>query len=358
MNKYVKRTLKILGIIAGSIVGIVLIFALVLTIGEYRPDDVEQVELTGQAEKSLTKGESITLLSWNIGYGGLSETADFFMDGGKGVRTQDEDQVKKNVQAVIDTIKEEQPEIVFLQEIDRNSTRSYGIDQVQTIGDAYSGYQSGFANNFKVLYMPIPIPPYGHINSGIMTLSKYSATKAERISLPCPFSWPIRLLQLKRCLLVERIPIKDSDKELVLVNLHLEAYDDGEGKVEQTKKLEELMQTEREKGNYVIAGGDFNQTFSNIDTGKYPLQSDDVLKCGEIDKSVFDPSWQFCMDTTYPTCRSLDRPYDRTDEKFQFYVIDGFIVSDNIKVESMETINKDFANSDHNPIKISFTLSE
>jgi len=187
MNKYVKRALKILGIIAGSIVGIVLIFALVLTIGEYRPDDVEQVGLTAGGNKTLAKGESITILSWNIGYGGLSETADFFMDGGKGVRTQDEDQVKANVQAVVDTIKEVQPEIVFLQEIDRNSTRSWGIGQVKTVGDAYPEYQSGFANNFKVLYMPIPIPPYGHIDSGIMTLSQYTATKAERISLPCPF---------------------------------------------------------------------------------------------------------------------------------------------------------------------------
>jgi hypothetical protein len=73
MNKYVKRALKILGIIAGSIVGIVLIFALVLTIGEYRPDDVEQVGLTAGGNKTLAKGESITILSWNIGYGGLSD---------------------------------------------------------------------------------------------------------------------------------------------------------------------------------------------------------------------------------------------------------------------------------------------
>ena len=50
------------------------------------------------------------------------------------------------------------------------------------------------------------------------------------MQLPCPFSWPTRIANLKRCLLVERIPIADSDKELVLVNLHLEAYDDGEGK--------------------------------------------------------------------------------------------------------------------------------
>ena len=43
MNKYLKRVLKILGITVGSIIAIVLIFVLVLTIAEYRPDDVERL---------------------------------------------------------------------------------------------------------------------------------------------------------------------------------------------------------------------------------------------------------------------------------------------------------------------------
>lgn len=47
----------------------------------------------------------------------------------------------------------------------------------------------------------------------------------------------------------------------MLVNLHLEAYDDGEGKIAQTKQLREFIQSEYEKGNYVIAGGDLNQVF-------------------------------------------------------------------------------------------------
>ena len=31
------------------------------------------------------------------------------------------------------------------------------------------------------------------------------------------------------------------------------------------------MDREVEKGNYVIASGDFNQTFSNVDTSMYPI---------------------------------------------------------------------------------------
>jgi endonuclease/exonuclease/phosphatase family metal-dependent hydrolase len=65
-------------------------------------------------------------------------------------------------------------------------------------------------------------------------------------------------------------------KYLVLVNLHLEAYDDGEGKKAQTEMLKQILQEEADQGNYVIAGGDFNQTFSGTDDSMYP----ELKACG------------------------------------------------------------------------------
>ena len=352
-----KKFLKIVGIVLGSLLAVVLLFVAVASIAEYRPADVETAALNGSANETLRAGEELTIVSWNTGYGGLSETADFFMDGGTGVRTQDKNKVIENVQTMISRIKQEDPDIVLLQEVDKSSTRSWHINQVERYEAGFTGFQSSFANNFKVLYMPFPMPPYGHIDSGIMTLSSYAATESTRVSLPCPFSWPVRTLNLKRCALVERIPVENSDKELVLINLHLEAYDSGEGKVAQTKMLVDLMQTELDKGNYVIAGGDFNQTFSSVDTSMYPLQGEGLWECGEIDTTAFSSDWQFLMDTTYPTCRSLDRALDREDSTFQYYMIDGFIVSNNITVSSMETLNEGFANTDHNPTKIVLTLN-
>lgn len=352
-----KKVLKLVGIILAAVVALVLLFVLAATVAEYRPADTEAVAPTGAGTAdAVSPGQTLRVLSWNMGYGGLSETADFFMDGGSGVRTQDRAQVAENVQAAIDLIAAEDADIVYLQEVDRNSTRSWHINELATISGAAAGYQSAFANNFRVMYMPFPLPPYGHIDSGICTLSRYNAADAARIQLPCPFSWPVSTLNLKRCLLVERIPVEGSDRELVLINLHLEAYDSGEGKIAQTKMLAELMQAEVDKGNYVIAGGDFNQSFSSVDTSMYPLQGNGLWECGEIDTTAFSSDWQFLMDTTHPTCRSLDRPYDRGDADFQFYMIDGFVVSSNVKVDSMETIDLDFVNSDHNPIRMTVTL--
>ena len=83
--------------------------------------------------------------------------------------------------------------------------------------------------------VPYPLPPIGRVTSGIMTFSSFEVSDAERIQLPCPFSYPIRLCNLKRCLIVSRIPIAGSEHELVIVNLHLEAYDSGEGKAAQLR---------------------------------------------------------------------------------------------------------------------------
>ena len=41
-----------------------------------------------------------------------------------------------------------------------------------------------------------------------------------------------------------RTKVKGTDKELVYINLHLEAYDSGAGKVAQTKALNKLLKQE------------------------------------------------------------------------------------------------------------------
>jgi endonuclease/exonuclease/phosphatase family metal-dependent hydrolase len=107
----------------------------------------------------------------------------------------------------------------------------------------------------------------------------------------------------------------------------------------------------------VIAGGDFNQTFSGVDSSMYPVISDDLWEAGAIDEESFDDSLQFVMDNSTPTCRSLDQPYAGSDkENFQYYMIDGFIVSSNLSVESVETMNLGFVSTDHNPVVMTVTL--
>ena len=363
-----KKAMKLIGAILLALILLIIGFFGVLSAVEYRPEVVMELTANGNGSETLdadllnpagegASPQELTFLSWNIGYSGLGSSADFFMDGGKGVRTQTKEQVQGNLEAFAAELEAENPDIIFLQEVDRNSTRSYRVDGVDFLSGRMADYQSAFASNFKVLFLPYPLPPIGKVDSGILTLSRYNSEKASRIQLPCPFSWPVRLVNLKRCLLAEYIPIEGSDRQLVLVNLHLEAYDSGEGKIEQTRVLASFLEEEYSKGNYVIAGGDFNQSFSGTDTSMYPVQGEGLWECGLLDESQFPGGWQFLMDNSVPSCRSLDRPYDPDDENFQYYLIDGFIVSPNVTAVSTETLDLGFVNSDHNPVKLTVRLN-
>ncbi len=331
-----------------------------LSVTEYKPDDVEELAVSGSADNTVKEGDSLRIMTWNIGYGALGDNADFFMDGGSMVYTADEQRVSENMEAIRSEISSIDPDIALLQEVDVDSARSRHTNEVEYIQEI-PGYESAFANNFKTAFIPYPIPPMGKVDSGILTISKYEIASAERISLPCPFSWPVSMANLKRCLNVAVVPVEGSEHSLYLVNLHLEAYDDGEGKIAQTKQLKELLETAADNGDYVIAGGDFNQSFSNIDISEYPVL-EGMWQPGIIDTLEFDESLQFVMDNSTPSCRSLDRTLTEVESvyptDFQYYMIDGFIVSDNISVESIETKDLGFVNSDHNPVVMDITLKE
>ena len=357
-----RKALKIILLSVGGFFGtIVLLFGIFLIYASattLKVKDVEKMKVSGNLSNSLDASVSHDIMTWNIGYGALDEYNDFYMDGGKNSLARSKKAVNNNINAMKEKIAEEDPEIFLIQEIDVDSHRSFNVNELKSFTKTFDQehYEHSFASNFKAGFIPIPLGnPLGGVYSGITTFSKYHSTEATRIQLPIPFKWPVKLLNLKRCLLVNRMPIEGSDHELVIVNLHLEAYSDNAGKAKQLKMLMKIFDEEVAKNNYVIAGGDFNQTFSNIDLEKFDHYNDWVPPIIDVNKY---PNCQFVMDDTTPTCRSLNKPYHNTNiEKHVHYMLDGFIVSNNITVNSCETLDLGFVNTDHNPVKMNFTLN-
>ena len=165
----------------------------------------------------------------------------------------------------------------------------------------------------------------------------------------------MRAANLKRAMLITRFPIQDTKKYLVVINFHLEAYDSGEGKIEQTKLVSEIISKEYEKGNYVIAGGDWNQTLVK------GLQVDPSLLTEWIAPTVeWDslPNWEMGVDPNAPTNRALIKTYVGNKDKLAKFFIDGFIVSPNIQIIETKVSSMDFAYSDHEPVHMKFVLLE
>jgi endonuclease/exonuclease/phosphatase family metal-dependent hydrolase len=352
------KHLRLLIIIAAAVLTVILLPVLFLawmSANEYKPAPLEAVSLLKPVSAMPALDKPIELYSWNIGYASLDSSQDFIMDGGKGVRPPTDRNVEENIWAVQAFLSGSAPDIVLLQEVDVNSRRSYGVNQADYFTETWKG-SSAFALNFLCKFVPFPVPGFiGRVESGLLTLNSYNAVSAERISLPCPFTWPVRTAQLTRCLLVERLPIDGSSAQLVLVNLHLEAYDSGEGREEQTRILREFLESEFAKGNYCIAGGDFNQNFPGAEEN-FPLINTETYVPGVLDPALFTEGWVFAADISAPTSRLLNRPYDSVRVGHQFYVIDGFIVSPNVEILSVQTIDLDFKHSDHNPVLLSFAL--
>ena len=330
-------------------------FLAFLTFTEYRPAPIEPA-LQGSTEVPSTLAQTdLTILSFNTGYASLGEEADFLMDGGKGLGHTDAGTVAKNQQGIAALLQQNPADVYMLQEIDHRSARTYDQNQLEIYGNASPGYNWYYAPNFLCKFVPYPVQsPFGHMDSGVATFTKYPVTEAQRVALPVPFSWPLRIANLKRCILETRIPVAGTDAELVILNFHLEAYDSGEGKVAQTNQLLDQMQQEYAQGNYVIAGGDFNQIFPDVQTD---LKDGSVWVPGKLEPLPADwGEWQYVYDDTVPTCRLLNQPYDPEDPNTQYYVIDGFIVSPNVEVTHMQTLDQDFAFSDHNPVKMQVSL--
>lgn len=352
MKRILKWSLRGLLVLLGVILAAAAALVVFLSVTEYNPADRQRAEhVVVQTDAPLGQ-KVLTFYTWNIGYAGLGKDSDFFMDGGKMVDPPSQQAVEENLAAIENFVASNPADGWLLQEVDRDSARSDYIDELQRITKVYTG-SAAFSYNYNCPFVPIPLPPIGKVESGIATLTKVRMDmEAERIALPCPFSWPLRTANLKRCLQLTRLDLEGTDQELVLVNLHLEAYDDGEGKIAQTKLLLQILQDEYAKGNYVIAGGDFNQTFpGTLDV--FPIQNSELWTPGVMEDTALPEGWQYAYDLDAPTCRLLDHPYDGTN---QLYIIDGYIVSPNVRINAVETVDLQFRNSDHNPVRLDVTL--
>ncbi len=354
-----KKILKWVGIALGAVALAAVVLILWLTVREYKPAPVEDLDIAAFANRTIAPGDSLTVLTQNTGYAGLGASSDFFMDGGADVAPTRE-QMETNLAGLSGQLTGQKADVYFLQEVDTDSSRTYGVNQsyLHTLNESSEPYySSSYALNYSCDFVPFPWPPLGKVHSGLQSLSAFPVEKAQRIALPCPFSWPVSAANLKRCLLVNYVPLEGSDKQLVLVNLHLEAYDDGEGKAAQTKMLMDFLSGEYEKGNYVIAGGDFNQTFPGA-LDAFPIQAPSLWTPGVLEDSILPQGWQFACDLAVPSCRLLNHPYDPDPAGNQFYVIDGFILSPNVRLDQVETLDHQFQFTDHNPVAITVTLEQ
>ncbi|MGI5063379.1 hypothetical protein E4N95_07805 [Treponema denticola] len=335
-------------------------FFLFVTIAEYRPKAVEKADINVNAKKTILQtDEVLKVLNWNIGYCGLDAQNDFFYDGGKNVTARSKEAVLDNLEKVKALLKKEDCGFNLLQEIDVKSRRSFYVNQKKALSDFFADYDSVFAANYDAVIVPAPVlNPLGRVKSGVFTLSKYGIQKAERLQLPGTFSWPLKTVNLKRCLLVSEIKTDVPDKNLYIINLHLSAYDaDGVLRKQEMEFLQNLALKLYNEGHWVIAGGDWNSLFPGVEKNRfipYTTSAEFLEWIEYLPADFIGKEWKWGFDSSTPTVRLLEKPYVKGENYTT--IIDGFICSPNVEIIGVKTGDLNFEVSDHHPIIAEFTL--
>lgn len=349
IKKILKALLAIVLILVLAFAGII-VYAI---ISDYKPAE-KIIVFNSDKPDTLNNSMEVSLMTWNIGYCGLDKKMDFFYDGGTKVMTP-----KKNCLENLEAVKKfladnDSIDFFLLQEVDKNSKRSYHVDEFGAVTKVLEDYHPFFATNYKVFFVPVPpASPMGKVLSGIAMFSRYQPSSSVRFAFPGQYGFPKQLFMLDRCFMINRYPLRNG-KELLVINTHNEAFDPGEIRKAQMAYLKEFLLAEYAKGNYVIAGGDWNQSPPEFkpDFSINQVNKDQMMMTSDY----LPPEWKWVYDNKKPSNRSVISAYD--PETTTTTVIDIFLLSPNIRDISVECINLNFENSDHNPVRIKVKLAE
>jgi endonuclease/exonuclease/phosphatase family metal-dependent hydrolase len=348
---------RLIRILIGIILLPVLYLVIVIlfgTITDFKPAETEVVSKLDD-EFSISDTVVYSALIYNIGYCGLGANMDFFYDGGTKVRDT-EDNTRQNLYKITDWLRQNDTiDFMLLQEVDVKSRRSYGINQVESFNLSFADYFPFYATNYRAKFVPVPFTkPMGKVESGLLTLSKHIPLSSTRYSFPGNYAWPKSTFMLDRCFLENRYKLENG-KELLIINTHNSAYDDGTLRSQQKAYLKKYLEAEEEKGNYIIVGGDWNECPPEF-VPAFDNHLFDTLELYYIDKDYMPQGWNWSYDKTEPTNRRVIIPYEKG--KSAVTLIDFYLSSPNIEVFQTKTIPTGFENSDHQPVLIQFGLKE
>jgi len=348
----VKKALTFLLVL---LVGLPLLFFAISYLLEFRPEAEMQVSEFSDKRSSVDiLPDTLKIMSWNIGYAGLGDNMDFFMDGGQMVRDTRE-RTEQNLSDIIEHLKKEDADIYLIQEVDLDSHRTYGINEVEAISDAFPDYFSYYAPNFKAWFVPVPLKePIGSVDAGQLILSRVKPQRVVRVQYPSKFDFPQSMFNLKRCLL-EAAFRTETGKIVNIGNTHCTAFDTGSMRAVEIDFLKEKLSRYNANGELFIMAGDWNQNPPMYKASKEETENEFFAPV-TLDTFGMETISKILCDTSCYSMRYNDRPYCATSTKS---ILDFFWVSRNSVSElECKTIDLNFHSSDHNPVILKAALAQ
>lgn len=301
--------------------------------------DVERVA----AEGLPPAGETIEVLDWNLGYGGLGAGSDFIADGGKHTLPPSRAAVLENVAGIAAFLASQSDvDVVLLEELAHAGPVNYWTNLKASVDAALPGRDQIFFADFKTRLMPWPL----RMAHGQGIYSGLAVESADVVALPAEDSG-IFGVRRRYASTVARL-----SGGWTVASVHLAAFDDDA--IVRTQQLHELLawaQREYASGRHVVIGGDWNFQLAATD---FPSTTEErfLFWLYPFPQDALPNGWRIVADPSIPTVRTNERPYRRGENYTT--VIDGFIISPNVAAESVTGFDLDFQHSDHQPVRARF----
>jgi len=202
---------------------------LVLRLSTFHPPPVSSVPVVSLTDEVLPPSgeDGIRVMVWNLQYLAGKDHVFFYdlpNDGGPDDRPSTESllRTRKGVQALI---RERQPDILLLQELDDGASRSDLDDQLELLLEGWEGQFAASAEAFYWRGVFVPHPRImGRVGMKLATLSRFPILRAERYQLPIIPSDPVtRLFNFRRCIL-ETLVDHPQWGPFMVMNTHLDAF--------------------------------------------------------------------------------------------------------------------------------------
>ena len=290
-------------------------------------------------------GDTLELMVWNLGYGGLGAGSDFTADGGTHMFPPSRQAVRENVDAIERMLADSgDVDIVLLQELAAAGPVNYWVDLRRQVNRALDGRARVFFADFKTRLMPWPL----RMEHGQAIASRLGIEGADLVPLPAEDS-AIFGVRRRYASVVARLPMEGGGG-WTIASVHLAAFDaDAAVRTRQLRELMAWAQREYESGRHVVLGGDWNLQL--VETN-FPHTTDErfLFWLFPFPQDALPEGWRIAADAAVPSVRTNHKPYVAGEN----YVttIDGFIVSPNVAIERVAGVDLGFEHTDHQPVRV------
>jgi endonuclease/exonuclease/phosphatase family metal-dependent hydrolase len=225
----------------------------------FHPPEAQAESVVCEAEPPpLQAGQSLKVLTYNVQYM-AGKNYFFFYEGGLDVRPSAQDTVQTS-ELIAGIIRQEDPDLILLQEVDDGSRRTDYEDQLvrllEHLPDDYKCHTSAFY--WQADFIPHP-SIWGAIGHKLTIISKYRIDRATRYQLPLTAADPItQQFSPKRAILETRLPLPEGG-DLFVLTTHLEVSNRGADVMQrQTTAVANRLAELSQSGVPWLIGGDFN----------------------------------------------------------------------------------------------------